>query len=79
MADGGLFYLNGLMLRVYPKAYLVEVRPAEDVGVQQNTLQDLPDWVLGSRRTIWVTLENAPMMRRAQHGEALRNALLRQA
>ena len=79
MADSGvLYYLNGLMLRVYPKSYLVEVRPVEDLNIEQHSIHDLPEWVLGSRRTIWLTLENASMMHRAQHGDAFRKALLHQ-
>jgi hypothetical protein len=70
------YVLNGLSLRIYPRAYLVEVRRLEDETEQENCLSDLPEWVFHSGRAIWITLENGPMMKRAERGERIKNELM---
>lgn len=76
MSEVALYVLNGLALRVYPKAYLVEVRQLDENGGPENRISDLPDWVFRSRRAIWVTLENGSMQNRAERGETIKNELL---
>lgn len=76
MSEVALYVLNGLALRVYPKAYLVEVRRLDECGGPENRFSDLPDWVFGSRRAIWLTLENGSMLNRAERGETIKKELL---
>ena len=75
MSEAALYVCNGLALRVYPKAYLVEVRRLDDSGEPENHLSDLPDWVFRSRRAIWVTLEGGSMLKRAESGERIKKEL----
>lgn len=76
MSDAALYVLNGLALRVYPKAYLVEVRRMDEEITEETRLSEIPEWVFGSRRAIWLTLENAPMYRRAERGDRIKKELL---
>jgi hypothetical protein len=76
MSEAALYILHGLALRVYPKAYLVEVRRMDEDTQEESRLADLPDWVFRSRRAIWLTLENAPIQNRAERGEKIKKELL---
>jgi hypothetical protein len=76
MSEAAFFVFNGLVLRVYPKAYLVEVRRQDDSREPENRLSDLPDWVFRSRRAIWLTLESGSMLKRAEGGERIKKELL---
>jgi hypothetical protein len=75
MEESMLFVLESVALLVYPKSYLVEVRQAPD-DMPRSDWQEIPDWVFRSNRAIWLTMENASMMRRAQRGESIRRRLL---
>lgn len=76
MNEGSLYVIHGHALRIYPKAYLVEVLPREEKVEYESRFSDIPEWVFGSRRAIWLTLENGTMVNRAKRGDQIKNELL---
>jgi hypothetical protein len=69
------YYLNGLILTVWPDSYLVEVRTTENAPLALHTLRDLPEWALRSRLAIWLTEGREPIRERAISGERIRRRL----
>jgi hypothetical protein len=67
-----VYNCRGLTLVCNKPSYTVKVERTGGIGIPENPISDLPDWVF-SDRAIWLTCEEKPMFQRASRGDEIKH------
>jgi hypothetical protein len=76
MGNISQYFVNGLILRISHKSFLIQVDEVKENPPRQDRLSDLPDWIFRSSRAIWLANSEAPLHSRAVAGEKIKKRLM---